>query len=551
MLLTLLKEEPVLENRGILLIPLISILIISCNTGWSQTPLITWERFFGGWDEDWGNAILQNPDESYMITGHTTSFGAGLGDVYLLKINPQGDTLWTKTYGGWLSEWAYAIQKTADSGYLLAGETSSFGGGGSDVYLVKTNTNGDTLWTKTIGNEGWEVAFDCKITSDSGFIIVGEKYDVSATTTDILIIKTDMNGDTLWTRTYFGPGWERAYAVNEIPNEGYIIAGSSNIFGSGESDILLIKTNFQGDTIWTRYLGGPQDASGNAVIVLDDHSYIVAGIRSDSTTLSSNTSDRTIKRQDYGNYIHEFSPQIYRKYLTAHPYYYKLLSTLPHQTGQTDMSLMHISQSGELIWERSYGGPQNEGAVTVQRTSDGGYILGGTTTSFGGGFSDMYIVKVDAAGDTLWTRTFGGEGTERALDIQITHDDGYVISGTTNSFGSGSTDIYVLKTDDAGRVLTQLNSNPMKIPIDLRIIPNYPNPFNTQTNIEYFLPEPSRVILDILNIEGQKVTTVLNRFQSAGSHQVKFDGLNYPSGIYFYRIKTDQNCVTARMVLLK
>ena len=196
-----------------------------------------WSKTYGGTDNDEGNSVRQTTDGGYIIAGYTRSFGAGSYDVYVIKTNASGDTLWTRTYGGTGDDYGYSVQQTSDGGYIVAGQTSSFGAGGYDVWVIKTNASGDTLWTRTYGGTGDDYGHSVQQTSDGGYIIGGYTTSFGAGSADVYLIKTDASGDTLWTRTCGGTWDDFGYSVRQTSDKGYIVAGASN------QDVYLIRTN--------------------------------------------------------------------------------------------------------------------------------------------------------------------------------------------------------------------------------------------------------------------------------------------------------------------
>ena len=301
---------------------------------------VSWERTYGGQGEDAGYSVQQTADGGFIIAANTNSFGAGGRDAWLLKTNARGDTLWTRTYGGTDYDYGLSVQQTTDGGYIVVGYAHSFGVGEADVYLIKTNAQGDTLWTRTYGgiddDEGWSV----QQTTDGGYIIAGYTWSFGVQG-DVWLIKTNASGDTLWTRTYGGAGGQEGYSVRQTTDGGYIIAGRIWFPSPNDYDAYLVKTNAQGDTLWTR----------------------------------------------------------------------------------------------------AYGGPSYDWGFSARQTADGGYIVVGSTYSFDAGGADVYLIKTDASGDSLWTRTYGGTNDDYGASVQQTTDGGYIVAGSIWA------DLYLIKTD--------------------------------------------------------------------------------------------------------
>jgi len=260
------------------------------------------------------------------------------------------DTLWSRTYGGDIGDFGYSIQQTSDGGYIIAGFTSSFGCYGFDVYLIKTDAYGDTIWTNTLGWSHSEGAEAVEQTPDGGYLISGY-IDVSKCEENIYLVKVDANGDSVWAKDYAFGDFDRGYSIKRIPDGGYIITGIAHY------DTYLMKIDEYGDTLWVKFIGGAPSDWGNSVELTSDRGFIVAGTM-------------------FRNYHH-------------------------------DMYVVKTDSIGEVQWTKYYGGSDDDQAYSIQQTSDGGYVITGYTLSYGSGRGDIYLVKIDADGDTIWTRTYG------------------------------------------------------------------------------------------------------------------------------------------------
>jgi uncharacterized delta-60 repeat protein len=236
-----------------------------------------WTRAYGGSDDDEGYCVQETADGGFIAAGYTKSFGAGLQDFYLVRTDGLGDTLWTRTYGG--SNWdeAFSCQRTVDGNFIVAGFTGSFDAGYPDFYLVKINNQGDTLWTRTFGGSNWDVARSVQQTADGGYIVAGETESFGAGNNDFYLVKTNSQGEQLWTRTYGGSDNDEAFSVQQTADGGYIVAGETESFGAGNKDFYLVKTNSQGDQLWTRTYGGSDNDGASSVQLTADGGYIVAG----------------------------------------------------------------------------------------------------------------------------------------------------------------------------------------------------------------------------------------------------------------------------------
>ena len=236
-----------------------------------------WIQVIGGSSDDMAYSVARNSDGGFIVAGATYSFGAGVPNAYVIRTDSLGDTLWTRTYGGAGEDYAFSARQTADSGFIICGTTYSYGAGQSDIYLVKTNAAGDTQWTRTYGGAQPEHGHSVRQTADSGYVICGTTLSFGAGAADIWLIRTDANGDTLWTRTFGGDTADLGHSVAQTADHGFILCGQTASFGAGNYDAWLIKTDSTGETLWTRTFGGGSDDVGYSVQPTTDGGYIIAG----------------------------------------------------------------------------------------------------------------------------------------------------------------------------------------------------------------------------------------------------------------------------------
>ncbi len=384
---------------GLLRTALFALILAACD-GISPPAQVTFQRTYGGEDFEWGHSVAQTTDDGYIIAGETHSFGVDYSDIYLVKTDAAGDTMWTRTYGGASYDYGYSVAQTADGGYVIVGYTYSFGAGQSDVYLVKTDASGDTMWTRAYGGTSRDCGYSVAQTADGGYVITGWTDSFGAGWNDAWLIKTDASGDTMWTRTFDGALVGRSVA--QTADGGYVITGHAE--NASSNDAWLLKTDASGGTIWTRTFGGADWDEGRSVRQTADGGFVITG------------------------------------------------GTYSFGAGQSDVYLVKTDASGDTMWTRTYGGGGWDEGYSVTQTTDNGYVIAGRTKSFGAGGNDVWLIKTDAWGDTVWTRTFGGADWDEGCSVTQTTDNGYVIAGYTYSFGAGASDVWLIKTDSAGRV---------------------------------------------------------------------------------------------------
>jgi hypothetical protein len=357
-------------------------------------------KTYGGTDWDWARSVQQTSDGGYIVAGGTYSFGAGSADIILIKTDANGNIQWAKTYGGTYSDYAYSVQQTSDGGYIVAGLTDSFGAGYEDIFLIKTDASGNLQWAKTYGGTYWDVAYSVQQTSDGGYIVAGYTGSFGAGYEDIFLIKTDANGNIIWARTYGGTYEDRAYSVQQTSDGGYIVAGYT---AAGWHEVLLIKTDANGNIIWAKTYGGTSWDEAFSVQQTSDGGYIVAGYTGSFGAGYSNVF--LVKTDAYGNIMWAKTYGVtdldwaFSVQQTSDGRYIVAGITYSFGVDSGDIFLIKTYANGNVQWAKTYGGTGDEWAYSVQQTSDGGYIVAGYTGSFGAGWYDIFLMKTDANGN--------------------------------------------------------------------------------------------------------------------------------------------------------
>jgi hypothetical protein len=394
-------------------------------------------------------------------------FLISLGFLNLTITYSQTQITFQKSYGDIGSYEGYAIQQTNDGGYVIAG-------GGSDLCLIKTDLNGDTLWTKTfsVSTNVPDHGYSVRQTIDGGFIIAGQTFSSAAGIYQIYLVKTDSAGNLNWSKSVGGINGQGAYCIQQTKDGGYIITGYTLKFSTGFPLIYLVKTNSGGNIEWTKTFEGTGGDIGKCVIQTTDGGYVIVGQSIDNIFMIKTDSTGNINwTKTYGGtYGVSVQQTMDRGFI---------LAGSNHQPGSlffNDMLVIKTDSTGNLLWSKTYGGSLQDGANCIQLTKDGGFIIAGSSNSFGNvNINSAYVVKADSNGNVLWSKIYGEIDNHSAYSVQQTTDRGYIISGSTNPVGPTNKDIYLIKTDSTGKsgCNEQSATTMIKTPVVLITIPTW------------------------------------------------------------------------------
>ncbi len=383
-------------------------LFICLDFGFAFTQ--TFNRTYGGTGTDRGNATIQAIDGNYLVAGSTTTSGAGGSDVYLIKNSPSKLSYWAKTFGGTGNDIGYSVARVSDGGYVIAGSTDSFGAGGLDVYLIKTDSNGGLLWSATFGGVADDAASCVIETADGGFAITGYTSSYGGGLKDVYLIKTNSDATSYWTKVFgaAGPYDDEGHSIIEDSNGDFVIAGYTRSFGSlGNDNGYIIKTNSSGTPIWSTVIGG-----ANSDILYDIVQNTAGGYLAVGATKSLSWCNT-----GYNNY------------------------------------LVRIDNAGSVIEDLVLGWDNDEVSTSVIQLPTGSFVIAGYTRSFGAGLKDVLLYQFTfspGANTVNWYKAIGGTGIDEAKSVVRASDGTLIVAGTTASFGAGGDEVFHINASSLG-----------------------------------------------------------------------------------------------------
>jgi hypothetical protein len=450
-----------------------------------------WSRNLGpgiGWH------VIEADDGNYVVVGTKLEWNETwewqYENLWLFKADAEtGNILWEKVYGDTIDEdHGYWVEQTPDGGYIIVGGTKSLSQSDQGLWLLKTDDMGDTVWTRIYEGNVAECGHCVRVTNDYCYIVSGGTCSFSSSDEfpDLWLLKIDQQGDTIWTRTYDGGGGtEQAYCVQQTKDGGYILTGRRGV----------IKTDEDGDSLWGRFY---EKNEMFYVIQTDDGSYIMTG--------------------GYGY--------------------------------NADRLIVHkINEQGDSVWTKYY--LSCDTSLTcghcVQQTDNGGYIITGSNgyelTLYGDYDFDLWLLKIDSDGDTIWTRTYEEGMWDFGCCVQQTRDGGYIITGGANNHWGGGGDLWLLKTDELGRLAVE-EERIINVPEDFQLLSS----IGPQIVLRYAdRPKGFHASFAVFDATGSMV----DELHATGASGMITWGRGYSPGVYFIRSVSDSPATTHKVILIQ
>jgi hypothetical protein len=486
---------------------LISGLVIAIAGAASAELETVWMHTYGGAAADGFRQAISTSDGCFIAVGYTYSFGSGDVDVFLVKTDSGGDTLWARAYGGPSLDYGHSVCETDSGDYVVAGYTMSCGAGGEDVFVLKVDSAGDTVWARTYGGAGPDDARGVCFTGDGYIVAAGQTASFGAGESDVYVLKIDSAGDTLWTRTFGGAVSDWAESVCELADGSYGVSGTTGSF-STTRDAYLLKVDPGGNLVWGFNYGSEDQYMGDygsGAIALADTRIGARGWRTDQN----------------------------RGY--------------PLQA-----AFLRVNSTGVQQSYRKYVEPYIEYGSSICETSDNGFLLCGSNKDTSTHRNDLFLVKRVQGTGWLWDQTYGGDGSDWGCSVIEVGPAEYLIAGYTESWGNGSFDGWLIKMKEEDAAV------PARARGDsaLFLASPSPNPFRPMAVLRFSVAKAMHVELSIYHVTGRRVAVLREGYTEPGEYTARWygtddGGAEVGPGVYLARLAAGNQVVSRKLVRLK
>ncbi len=394
----------------------------------------TWRRTYGGFDSNIGRSVRQTSDGGFLLVGSTGSFGGGGGDIYVIKTDAAGTPIWSRTIGDAGVQTGVAGREVGD-GYLIAGTTTTGAHGGYDMLLCKLDVDGGESWQLTYGTADWDLCADMEAGSAAAYL-VGTSFGANGSSA--VVYKVDLNGNPQWTASVDGPFDDAANGVSLLADEGVLVSGTKGI-SAGDQDALIMRFDGNGTELWSRTFGGPEeDRFYDAVELSNGRVVCSGGTRSYSDVLQ--------------------------------------------------ILAVSVLADGSDDWQREFGSMGDSEGREIQVDLMGNLAIASFNSYANAGGRDMVLFKITAGGDFLLGKNYGGIDDEEGFSLDCISDGGYVLVGTAEGYGPGIRSIYVVRSNEQGEtdddtVYEMFDALVIRGEADASVGLIYPNPATTHATL--------------------------------------------------------------------
>lgn len=465
---------------------------------------LTWQRTYGGYSIDEGNCVVAGPNGNLLVVGSTGSFGAGNGDIYVLLLDSTGSKIWSTTVGGTGVDQGKKAVLASDGGYVIVGVTNSFGYGGYDGYVAKIDSVGTLVWERSYGGDGWDFFNSITPAQDGGYVVAGETYSSGSGGGDGWLVKLDVDGEMEWEHTFGGAQHDLFNCVARTTDDGYVLAGGHTT--DNDMDAWVVKVDQSGEQAWESLQGGDSVDVANAIIQTIEGGYVAVG-----------------STRSYGSLVEALQ--------------------------------FRVNALGVVVWVQHWLQGSGEEYYDLVEMPDGRLVSVGYVDGLGSGGKDMYILFSGSDGGFISGITNGGDqGTEDEVAKALVRfgSSGFVICGYTESFGFGSRDVYLVRTDSAGvtsSTMVQVEFDPLGIADVLKTqrISAYPNVVMPNGIVHLDGLGEGVVSVSLLDIQGKAIESLDLLPGSTPAVRIP----NFAPGPYLLSVQqVDQLPITVRLIVM-
>ncbi len=356
------------------------------------------QKAYGGDKKDIAYDLAVMDDDGFMIVGSTKSYGKGRDDLIVTKFDKNGKPLIRGVFGGKGKDIGYSVVKSSDGNFIAVGSSDSYNEDGDlDLFVVKFDKNCHKIWQKVYGGKRDDVGYSAIATPNGGALIVGYTESYGQGYKDGYVLFIDKNGKALFQKAIGGKDDDILRGITFSKDGGFFVAGKTQSYGKGGFDFYLAKFDKHGKYLYKNVLGGEDDDEFRAVVATKDGGCVAVG------------------------------------------------STQSFESKHRDVDIMKFDKDGKMQWHKIYGFKSHEWANSVALTDDGGYLVAGTTKSFGFGNYDFYLLELNSKGSSVWANVYGGDDKDIAHSIKRMRDGSYLVVGETKTYGNGDFDFMYIK----------------------------------------------------------------------------------------------------------
>jgi uncharacterized delta-60 repeat protein len=362
----------------------------------------TWERTFGGAQEDKAYGIATMLDDGVVVVGNRRFLSTTGQRAWILRLDRAGKMVWQREFGGLNSDQVYSVVTTSEDGVVVAGHTTSRGAGKSDVWVFRLDRDGNLVWDKTFGGAENDRARTIAATDDGGFVIAGSTQLPGKSEQDGWILKLRANGELSWEHTFGGDNSDGIFNVASTPDGGLVATGYTDMGSPKGYDLWVVRFDSGGKQLWDRAFGRGIFDAGTSIVATADGGSLVAGVTSadgyradDAWVLRLNHAGEVLWEQTYGGPEPDTAWAIVKMPDAG---FAVLVATSSYGAGSADAWLLRLDKDGALLWQRMYGGKLWDRPTSAVLTTDGGLFIAGYTTTQGSGYEDYWLFRLDAEG---------------------------------------------------------------------------------------------------------------------------------------------------------